>query len=218
MADHPRLQAEPRELTGKKVGRLRRQGILPATVYGPTSPPITIQVGAHEFAAILRQAGRTQLIDLAVGSSATRPVLVRQTQVEPKRNLIQHVEFFQPNLRVKLTTHLPVHVVGESPAVREGGILLQVLDHVDIESLPDAIPAEGLQIDVSRITEINGALHVSDVSAPPGVEFLTPADEIIVKVNPPVAEAVIEEAVEATEPLPTELGGDEPQADAVPEA
>jgi large subunit ribosomal protein L25 len=218
MPTHPQLKAEPRELHGKKVGRLRRQGMLPATVYGPTTEPQAIQLNAHDFGLMLRRAGRTQLIDLVIGEQAPRPVLVRQAQVEPKRNLIQHVEFFQPNLRQPITTHLPVHLVGESPAVREGGILLQLLDHVDVESLPDDVPANGLEVDVSAIEEINGVIHISDLQAPAGLTILTPGDEMVVKVNPPEAAEVVEEAIADTEPLPNELGGDQPQADAVPEA
>lgn len=218
MATHPQLKAERREMLGKKVGRLRHQGILPATVYGHNVTPQSIQIDAHDFAGVLRNAGRNQLIDLTIGSERPRPVFVRQTQVDAKRNLILHVEFFQANLREKMATHLPVHVTGDSPAVRDGGIALQLLDAVDIESLPDDVPAEGLMVDISGITEINGQIHIGDLTPPPGVTFLTPADEVVVKVNPPVAEEVVEEYIAETEPLPQELGGDEPQPDAVPEA
>jgi large subunit ribosomal protein L25 len=218
MADHPQLQAEPRELTGKKSGRLRRQGVLPATVYGFQMEPRNIQMSAHDFASVLRRAGRTQVLDLCIGTASPVPVLIRETQVDPKKNQIIHVEFYRPNMRANVQTRVPVHFVGESPAVQEGGIFLPVLDHLDIESLPDSVPAAGIEVDISSIAEINGALHVGDVTAPAGVTILTPADEVLAKVNPPVAEEVLEEAVEATEPLPTELGGDETPPDAVPEA
>lgn len=217
MADHPQLKAEPRELTGKKTGRLRRDGILPATVYGFQMEPRSIQMSAHDFAAVLRRAGRTQVLDLAIGSASPVPVLIRETQVDPKRNSIIHVEFYRPNMRANVQTRVPVHFVGESAAVQEGGILLPVLDHVDIESLPDNVPT-AIELDITPITEINGALHVSDIAPVQGVAILTPADEVVVKVNPPAAEEVVEEAVEATEPLPNELGGDETPPDAVPEA
>jgi large subunit ribosomal protein L25 len=217
MADHPQLKAEPRELTGKKTGRLRRDGILPATVYGFQMEPRSIQMSAHDFAAVLRRAGRTQVLDLAIGSASPVPVLIRETQIDPKRNSIIHVEFYRPNMRANVQTRVPVHFVGESAAVQEGGILLPVLDHVDIESLPDNVPT-AIELDITPITEINGALHVSDIAPVQGVTILTPADEVVVKVNPPAAEEVVEEAIEATEPLPNELGGDETPPDAVPEA
>jgi large subunit ribosomal protein L25 len=218
MASHPQLKAEPREKLGKKVGQLRRQGILPATVYGFGTQPMSIQLDAHEFGTVVRHAGRSQLIDLMIGNERPRAVFIREAQIDPKRNNVIHVEFFQPNLRTTMTTQIPVHVVGESPAVGEGGILLTVLDHLEIESLPDAVPANGIEVDAGAITEFNGAVHVADLTPPPGVTILTAGDEVVIKVNPPAAEDVVEDAIERTEPLPTELGGDQPQADAVPEA
>jgi large subunit ribosomal protein L25 len=217
MADHPLLRAEPRELTGKKTGRLRREGILPATVYGFQMEPRNIQMSAHEFAGVLRRAGRTQVLDLSIGATSPMPVLIRETQIDPKRNQIIHVEFYRPNMRANVQTSVPVHFVGESPAVQEGGIFLPVLDHLDIESLPDNVPG-AIEADISSIAEINGAIHVGDVRPPTGVTILTPGDEVLAKVNPPAAEDVVEAAVEATEPLPNELGGDQTPPDAVPEA
>jgi large subunit ribosomal protein L25 len=218
MAQHPQLKAEKRDMLGKKVRRLRSAGILPATVYGHNVTPQSIQIDGREFRNLLKAQGRTQLIDLVIESDQARPVFVKQTSIDAKRNEVVHVEFFQANLREKLTTRVPLHVVGESQAVRDGGILLTVLDHVDIESLPDDVPATGLEVDITPITEINGAIHVGDLAAPAGVTVLTPADEVVVKVDPPVSEEVIQQAAADTEPLPAELGGDEPPPDSVPEA
>ena len=218
MAQHVQLTAETRELLGKKVRRLRREGKLPATVYGHDVTPVSIQVDARAMRAALRAAGRTQLIDLTIGNERARPFFVRQTAVDPKRNALLHVEFYQANLREKLTTALPLHFVGESPAVKEGGIFLPLLDHVDIESLPQDVPAGGLEVDISQITEINGTIHVSNLTVPPTVTLLTSGDEIVAKVNPPVAEEVVEEIIAEPEALPAELGGEEAPPDSVPEA
>jgi large subunit ribosomal protein L25 len=218
MAQHAQLKAERRELLGKGVRRLRHEGILPATVYGYNTKPVSIQVNAHDFASVLRHAGRTGLIDLTIGTERARPVFVKQTTVDAKRNVIQHVEFYQANLRERMTSEVPLHFVGDSPAVREGGILLPLLDHVSIESLPDDVPANGIEVDVSGIVEINGAVHAREISLPGGVTLVTPGDDIVVKVNPPIAEEVVEEVIEEATPLPEELGGEETQPDAVPEA
>ncbi|MBV9280063.1 MAG: 50S ribosomal protein L25, partial [Chloroflexi bacterium] len=166
MASRLQLRAERRELLGKKVRRLRREGRLPATVYGHRVEPRSIQVDAHAARDVLRQAGATQLVDLVIDDESPRPVLIRQTTVDAKRNALLHIEFFQANLREKITTHVPVHFVGESPAVKDGGIFLPVLDHLDIESLPQDVPAGGIEADLSRITEINGLIHVSDLAVP----------------------------------------------------
>lgn len=217
MADHAQLSAEPRQMTGKKVRALRRKGILPATVYGHNVTPTNIQINAHEMAGVLRHAGRTQLIDLVIGSERPRPVFVKQTEVDAKRNVLLHVEFYQANLRETMHVSIPVHYTGESQAVKDGGILLTILDHVEVECLPDNVPTM-LEVDLSALSEINSQLHVSDLPVTGGVTILTPGDEVVAKVNPPVSEEALEQAVADTEPLPTELGGDEQQANAVPES
>lgn len=215
MATHDELRAEPREMLGKKVRRLRRAGILPATVYGHAVKPQSIQMDAHEFGGVLRSAGRNQLIDLVIGSERARPVFIKQTTIDAKRHLIQHVEFYQANLLERMHSQIPIHYVGDSPAVKEGGIFLAVLDHIEVESLPDDVPAHGFKVDISGLVDFNDQLHVADLEIPDGVTLLTPEDEVIAKVNPPVSEEVVEEAVAATESLPTELGGDQTAADAV---
>ena len=218
MADRVQLKAEKRELLGKKVGRLRRAGVLPATVYGHNVTPQSIQFHAHDLRPVMRAAGTTQLIDLVIDDQPARPVLIRNTAIDAKRNTIIHVEFFQANLREKIATHVPLHFVGESQAVRDGGILLHVLDHVDVESLPQDVPAEGIEADLSRLTEVNAQINAGDLQMPPGLTLITPADETVVKVNPPVAEETVQEVLEEPAALPRELGGDEAQADAVPES
>lgn len=217
MSEHAQLKAEPRQLIGKKVRRLRKEGILPATIYGHNVTPVNIQLDAHEFGAVLRHSGRTQLIDLEVDGSK-RPVFVKQMAVDAKRHIIQHVEFYQANLREPVTTVVPLHYVGESAAVRDGGIFLTVLDRLSIESLPDAVPAAGIEVDQGLISEINGILHAGQIPLPSGVTLLTNAEEVVAKVDPPASEESLEAAVADTEPLPKELGGDETPADAVPTA
>jgi len=218
MANRAQLRAENRELLGKKVERLRHAGIIPATVYGHQVQPQSIQINARELRDVIRQAGTTQLIDLLVDNQAARPVLIRQTAVDAKRNSIIYVEFFQANLREKLMTHVPVHFVGESPAAKEGGIELHLLDHLDIESLPQDVPAGGIEVDMSQITEINGAIHARDLQLPANITLLTSPDEVVAKVNPLVSEEAVEEILAEPAALPAELGGEEQQPDAVPEA
>ncbi len=213
MAERTELKADIRELLGKKVRRLRAAGILPATVYGHNVNPLSIQINARDFRMLLRSQGRTQLINLLVGSERPRPVFIKQTAVDAKRNALLHVEFFQANLLEKVTTHLPLHFEGESPAVREGGILLTLLDHVDIECLPDDVPAGGIEVDISQIIEINGTIHVSALTIPGNVTLLTPVDEIVAKVDAPISEAALEEDLAEVEPT-AEVAGDEEAATA----
>lgn len=216
MADRAQLKAEKREVLGKKVKRLRRAGILPATVYGHRMSPQSIQVDARTMRDVMREAGTTQLIDLEIDDQLPRPVLIRQTTVDPKRNSIIHVEFFQANLQERMTTHLRLHFVGESPAAKQGGILLHLLDHIDVECLPEEVPAGGVEVDVSRITELNGVIHAGELELASGLTLLTPPDEVVAKVNPPIAAEVVEEAVAEVAPLPEEPAVEEASPDSGP--
>jgi large subunit ribosomal protein L25 len=218
MANHIQLQAEKRTILGKKVRRLRREGKTPATVYGYNTEPQTIQLDSHDVRKALREAGRTQVIDLDIDGTGVRSVLVRQTAVDAKRNQLLHVEFYQANMSQKLITHVPVHPAGESQAVKDGGILLMLIDHIDIESLPDAVPAGGIEVDLSSLVDYNSVIHAGELPLPSDVTLVTAADEIVVKINPPITEEEVEEVLAEAEPLPAELGGDETPPDAVPEA
>jgi len=218
MANRQELKAETRTLFGSKVGRLRRSGIMPATVYGHNVKPQSIQFHSHDLLGLMRTAGTTQLIDLVVDEQAARPVLIKQTAIDAKRNAVIHVEFFQANLRETLHTSMPVHFVGESSAVKGGGILLTVMDHVNIESLPQNVPAGGIEVDISQITEINGQINAGDIVLPSNVTLLTPADEMIAKVNPPITEAAMDEILAEPVVEPDELAQSDESADAETEA
>ena len=218
METRPRLQAQRRTVLGKQVRRLRKAGILPANVYGYDRQPQAIQIEAHRAWDVLRGAGNTQLIDLVIDNGPPQPVLLRGTTVDAARNSVIHVEFYRPNLRQSLTSTMPLHFVGDSPAVKSGGIFLPVLDHVQIESLPTDVPGGGIEVDISGLAEFNDSLTVADIPVPAGVTVLTPGDEVIAKVNPPTREEVVEEFIAETVPLPNELGGNQAPADSVPEA
>jgi large subunit ribosomal protein L25 len=192
MADHVQLKAETRTMLGKKVRRLRGTGVLPATVYGNSRQPQSIQVNASDLRSVFKASGRTQMIDLVVDDQRPVPVFIKQTTVNAKHNELLHIEFFAANMRQRLHSQVPVHFTGESQAVKDGGILLTLLDHIDLESLPDDIP-EAVEVDISQLTEIGSVLHASDLVVSSSVTLLTPPDELIAKVDPPVAQVVDED-------------------------
>ncbi|GAC1512871.1 MAG: hypothetical protein NVS2B16_16510 [Chloroflexota bacterium] len=218
MPDRVELRAEKRELFGKKVGRLRRAGILPATVYGHNITPQSIQFQARDLRVVMRAAGTTQLLDLLIDDQPARPVLIRQTTIDAKRNSIIHLEFFQANLREKIHTAVPLHFVGESQADKDGGIVLHVLDHVMIESLPQDVPAEGIEVDITQLVEIGSQINAGGLPIPAGLTLLTATDETVVKVNPPTVEEVVEEAPEAATDVAGAPGDSDGQGNAQAES
>ncbi len=186
------LRVAPREVLGKKVKSLRRRGLTPANIYGHNVESQAIQVATEELKHVLKSAGRNDIVYLRLDGDDARPTFVRDVQQHPVTDAIQHIDFLQISLREKVRADVPIHLTGLSPAVDTyGGILMHGLDHVTVEALPTEVPSF-LEIDVSPLTEINQALHVSDLDLPDEVTLLTDPEQVVAKVAPPAVEPVEE--------------------------
>jgi len=203
------LVVEPREVTGKRVKRLRRQDLLPAVVYGYGVTAFPVQAAQKEFEHVYLRAGSNGLVDLKVGDKdQARKVFIHSVQRNPITHVIEHVDFVAVNLTEETTTTVPLVLTGEAPAVRLGeGMLLQQLDHLQIRALPSDIPAL-FEVDISGLDEVDKAIHVSDVQVPGTVHVLNSEDELVAKIAAlrvaEVAEA--EEAEEGAEAAAEEGG------------
>lgn len=197
MEEQIKLRVEPRTARGKKVRFLRREGKIPANVYGPGMDSIAVQVDEKELRRVLRAAGRHHLVHLTVGSKKkARQVLVRRVQRDDITDAILHVDFHQVPLDKKFTSRVPLVLVGAAPIASSGGILLQVLDHVLIESLPTDLPA-ALEVDVSALTALDDAIWVQDLIPPANTQILTDGSVLIAKVQRSrLLRAALEEEVE----------------------
>ena len=196
------LAAEHRDLTGKKVARLRRAGRLPAVVYGHGVESDPISVDAHEFEQLRRHSGPNALVDLSVDGEKARPVLVSAVQVHPVNRRILHFDLFVVRMTEELTVDVPLVATGESPAVTlQGGTLLHPIESVRIRALPDHMP-QAIEYSVESLVDFEVTVHVRDLVVPSDVTLLTDGDEIIAKVQAPRVEEVIEVPVEAGEGAP----------------
>ncbi len=200
------LNARPRTIKGKQVKALRRQGWIPAVLYGRHIQPITIQVEGKELQRVLAQArGGTRLITLQVDGE-THLALIREVQREPIRREILHVDFQAVEMTEKIRVEVPVVFVGVSPAVERGeGILVHGLTHVEIECLPKDL-IESITVDLSRLDRVDAAIYVRDLQVPPGITVVSDPDELIALVTAPAAE-VLEEAVLPAEAPEVEVIG-----------
>lgn len=190
------LKAEVREAVGKHVGQLRRQGYVPAVVYGKGVEADPIQIEAKTLRKVLAQAGTHQLIALQIGNTRPRMTLARDIQIDAvKRNLL-HVDFYAVNMREKVTAEVPLVFVGASPAVKDlGGILVHSMAEVEIECLPaDLIAA--IEVDVEGLTEIDAMLTVADLKVPSTITILSDPESMVAKIEAP---SVAAEALEAEE-------------------
>jgi large subunit ribosomal protein L25 len=205
------VSAEPREVVGKKVAALRRQGILPAVVYGHGRASRPIQLDAREFDELMRHTTRNTLVDLKVGGGRATPVLLQHVHEHPVRRHPMHVDFYVVKMTEELTVDVPVTQVGESYAAeRMGGTLLHLREHVSIRALPGDLPT-ALELDISSLADFDAVLHVRDLAVPPGVTVLTDAEEPLARVQPPRVE---EELVAAAEEAPAaEAAAEAPAAE-----
>lgn len=199
MADKVELKVAPREVLGKKVKALRREGVTPANIYGNKVESRAVQVPNEELMRVLKAAGRNEIIYIQLDGGEARPTFVHDIQRNPITDVILHVDFLQIDLSKKLKIDVPLHIEGTPPAVETyQGILVQSLDHVTVETLPISVPTF-IVADVSSLEEIDSALHVSDLTLPEGVEMVTDGEQLIVKVAPPVVETIEEEEEELEE-------------------
>lgn len=196
------LRAEPRSIVGKKVKNLRRQGLVPANVYGHAASA-AIQVPAREVEQAIHRAGRTQLVDLAIDGETTT-VLVKDWQRHPYKGDILHVDFYRVAMTETLRMDVPIRLSGDAPAVKSAnGLPFQPLSTLSVECLPGDIP-EAIDVDITGLEEIDAAIYVRDLTAPAGVTILTDGDEMVVKIMAPTVEEepAVEEAVAQGEAAP----------------
>ncbi|MBI5620070.1 50S ribosomal protein L25 [Candidatus Gottesmanbacteria bacterium] len=201
------LSGTSRKATGRKVKQLRAAGQLPGTVYGKKIKSESITVAKADFESVWHKAGETGLVELT-GVGTPRSVLIHSVQLHPVTRALLHVEFFQVDLKEKVKTRVPIVLTGEVAAVREKtGVLLKVLDEVEVEALPTDLP-EHLSLDVGVLKEVNQELKVSDITVPKGVTILADGGLTVVKIGSLVsreAEAqAAEEAAAAAAAAPTE--------------
>ncbi|MFP4375593.1 MAG: 50S ribosomal protein L25 [Spirochaetales bacterium] len=172
--------ARPERKTGASR-RLRRDGKIPAVIYGHREP-IAVSLDATEFGREFRVISESQIIQLHVDGE-TYDVLIKDYQEDILTGDILHLDFFEIEAGKSLRTHIAIHVHGTSAGVREGGILEQPLHEVEIECLPKDIP-DAFDLDVSGLN-IGDSLHVSDLPVQDGVSVLTNEDSVIALVTMP---------------------------------
>lgn len=178
------LHGSVRTIVGRKVKKLRAEGLTPANVFGKKTASVSLSVKTDEFQTVFAETGETGLIELTLEKEQTpRPVLVHHVQVDPVSGAVLHVEFFQVDLKEKVHAQVPLEFTGTPPAVEQNlGVFLTVLTEVEAEALPAELP-EHIAVDVSGLVEVNQELKVSDLDVPKGVTVLTDAGLTVVKIG-----------------------------------
>lgn len=209
MPEQFNIKAQVREITGKRVRNLRAQGIIPANLSGDAKPSVAIQLPTDELNRLLKRRG-AGVLRLQIGSaSRAETALLNRVARNPITSAVLHVDFRRVRLNQPVHARVPVHVTGEAPAIRvQGGVLLHLLDHIEIEALPANIP-EAVTVDISSLEELNSTLTVASVQLPANVKMMSPEGEPVVTIKAPRIEVP---EVEAPTAAP------EAAAEAAPEA
>lgn len=185
---HPRLTAEKRTVLGKKVKQLRREGLLPANVYGKDLESTALQVKTVDFSEVFKEVGETGLVDLHIDGQ-TRPVLIKNLQMNYQLHLPLHVDFYQVNLKEKVKTMVPLEIVGEAAAVTEKiGLLLQPANEIEVEALPEDLP-DHIEVNVEHLAALGDQITVGDLQISSNVTALTDPGQVVAKID----ELVVEE-------------------------
>jgi large subunit ribosomal protein L25 len=181
----PTLAAEPREITGKAVKRLRQEGRLPGVVYGHGADSANVSVDSHEFDQLRRQVGSNALVDLSVDGQKAQPVLVQGVQIHPVTRRPLHVDLFLVTMTEELTVDVQLVALGEAPAASlGGGTLLHPNETVKIRALPDHLP-QSIEYEVASLVDFELTIRVRDLTIPDDVTLLTDGDEIVARVQAP---------------------------------
>jgi len=159
------LSLEPRIVLGKKVKTLRKQGIIPANIFGNKIKSTPVQVKSTIFRPIYSQAGETQIVYVQVeGEKTDRPVLLTNISYDPMTGDFLHVDLHQVNLKEKVTANVPVEIIGESPAIKDlQATLITSLDEIEVEALPTDLP-DHFAVDISLLKSIGDSIKVSDLN------------------------------------------------------
>ncbi|EOY0304847.1 50S ribosomal protein L25/general stress protein Ctc [Staphylococcus pseudintermedius] len=180
--------------------KIREAGKVPAVVYGYGSKNVSVKVDEVEFIKLIREVGRNGVIELGVGSKQIK-VMVSDYQYDSLKNQITHIDFLAINMTEERTVEVPVHLIGEAPGAKEGGVVEQPLFNLEITATPDSIP-EYIEVDISELN-INDSLSVADVKVSGDFTIENEAEDTIVSVVAPTEEPT-EEEIEAMEGASTQ--------------
>lgn len=198
MATNYSLDAQRRDVLGKKVKGLRKQGLIPATVYGKGFEPVSVQVDDRGFNTLYRKAGKTALIDLNIPDLPKQAVFVQAVQRHPISRLILHADFKVVDVNKPVQIEVPVTMTGESPIVARGDAMLNhVITTVLVEALPGNLP-QHIDVDIGGLDELDKTITVADLPTGGGYRVLNEAGEVLFSLSQTRVSAEEEPAAEVS--------------------
>jgi len=184
------LKAEEREILGKKVKKLREDGLVPGHVFGNKVKTEHVALKVKDFMPVLHQAGETGLIDLRIGEEKVRPVMIKGTQYDVRSGKLLHVDFYQVNLSQKVQVPVPIELIGEESELVHLGeaVILQTLNEVQVEALPTDL-IEKIEVDITSLQAIGDTITISQLNVDRNlITILAEEEDVAVKMDTAITE------------------------------
>ncbi len=189
------IKAENRTALGRKVKKIRKEGFIPATIYGKGIESKSVQFLGVELVKLFEEVGESTLVNLIL-ENENLPILFRNPQYNVIEGNLIHIDCYKVNLKEKISAMVPIELIGESQAVKDGNTLVTVTDEVEIEALPADLP-EKIEIDLSVLENLESVINVADIKIDTSkLEIKTDKEQLIAKVEEPRA---VEEVVAPVE-------------------
>ena len=190
------LQAEPRSVIGRQVKSLRRQGLVPAVVYGHGFDPLSIQISMKELERVYAEAGESTIVYLNV-NGADHPTIIHDITRDALSDKFLHADFYKVRLDEKIHANIQFNFVGESPAVKSlGGILIKNMSEIEVIGFPQDLPHQ-IDVDLASLAEIRGHIKVKDLKISDKLEVKTDPEAVVVLVQEPISEDDLKAQLEA---------------------
>ncbi len=198
MSDTITLSVEAR-VPGQKLQTLRKEGLVPAVLYGHGVAPKPLSLPHRDFARAYKAAGENTIVSVSLGAGKPVNVLIKEAQMHPLTNRYVHADFFEVRMNELIEANIPLEFVGEAPAVREmGGILVRALESIEVSALPNDLP-HTLAVDLSLLKTFDDVLKIKDIAIPEKVTVKGDLETVVALVEAPRTEAELEELNEKVE-------------------
>lgn len=201
------LKSKIRDVVGKRLSKHRKEGLIPAVVYGHKITSQNLWVDFMDFNKVYNQAGESTIIELDIGGKKKANVLIHDIQSNPLTDEFSHVDFFQIKMDEKIETEIPLKFINVSPAVKEmSGVLIKTVDAISIRCLPADLPSK-IKVDISKLKTFDDRISIKDLEIPNKVEVLIDTSTIVASVAPPRTEEELAQLDEKVEEDVTQVEG-----------
>lgn len=183
------LSVKTRDVLGKKVKALRREGFIPAELYGHGFPNVHLSLPVKEFNKVLKEAGATTVVNLMIGKES-KPAMIHEVSRDAVTGEIIHVDLHQVRMDETVKADVPLEFAGEAPAIKAlGAVINKAMSTIEVEAFPQDLP-HGIAVDLSVLDEFGKTIYVKDLAIPKGVKVLVEPDAAVATATEPAPEEV----------------------------